>query len=86
MDLSSWASSSAAARINCVGFKGGLIAARARAMSRLSHTAEGLAEVKAYADGIGPWKPQVVSWKISPFPATNDEHVSPFASVARTST
>jgi glycerophosphoryl diester phosphodiesterase len=31
-------------------------------------TPEGLAEVAAYADGIGPWKPQVVSWTVSPFP------------------
>lgn len=36
-------------------------------------TPEGLAEVKTYADGVGPWKPQVVSWKISPFPQTNDD-------------
>ncbi|MDB5985834.1 MAG: glpQ [Nevskia sp.] len=34
-------------------------------------TPTGLAEVKAYADGIGPWKPQVMSWVISPFPTTN---------------
>ncbi|MDB5968843.1 MAG: glpQ [Hydrocarboniphaga sp.] len=33
-------------------------------------TPEGLAEIKTYADGIGPWKPQVMSWTISPFPAT----------------
>jgi glycerophosphoryl diester phosphodiesterase len=31
-------------------------------------TPDGLAEIKTYADGIGPWKPQVISWKISPFP------------------
>jgi glycerophosphoryl diester phosphodiesterase len=36
-------------------------------------TPEGLAEIKTYADGIGPWKPQVVSWTISPFPATNED-------------
>ncbi|WP_028080335.1 glycerophosphodiester phosphodiesterase family protein [Solimonas soli] len=40
-------------------------------------TPEGLAEIKTYADGIGPWKPQVVAWKISPFPATNADG-SPF--------
>ena len=34
-------------------------------------TPAGLADVKTYADGIGPWKPQVVSWVIKPFPATN---------------
>ena len=34
-------------------------------------TPAGLAEIKTYADGIGPWKPQVMSWKISPFKATN---------------
>jgi len=34
-------------------------------------TPEGLAEIKTYADGIGPWKPQVVSWVISPYPETN---------------
>lgn len=34
-------------------------------------TPAGLAEIKTYADGIGPWKPQVMAWKISPFPATN---------------
>ncbi len=32
-------------------------------------TKEGLAEVKTYADGIGPWKPQVMSWKAAPFKA-----------------
>jgi glycerophosphoryl diester phosphodiesterase len=34
-------------------------------------TPAGLAEIKTYADGIGPWKPQVVAWKVSPYPATN---------------
>jgi len=34
-------------------------------------TPAGLADIKTYADGIGPWKPQVVRWIISPFPATN---------------
>ena len=30
-------------------------------------TPAGLAEIKTYADGIGPWKPQVMSWKAVPF-------------------
>ncbi|MDB5861800.1 MAG: glpQ [Ramlibacter sp.] len=34
-------------------------------------TPAGLAEIKTYADGIGPWKPQVMSWKVTPFKATN---------------
>ena len=29
-------------------------------------TPAGLAEIKTYADGIGPWKPQVMAWKITP--------------------
>jgi glycerophosphoryl diester phosphodiesterase len=36
-------------------------------------TREGLAEIKTYADGIGPWKPQVVAWRVSPFPATGPD-------------
>ncbi|KAA0024343.1 glycerophosphodiester phosphodiesterase [Antrihabitans cavernicola] len=32
-------------------------------------TPAGLAEVKTYADGIGPWKPQIVPLKIDPYPA-----------------
>jgi len=32
-------------------------------------TPAGLAEIKTYADGIGPWKPQVMSWKAVPFKA-----------------
>lgn len=38
-------------------------------------TPAGLAEIKTYADGIGPWKPQVMSWKVTPFKTgagTND--------------
>ncbi|MGJ4854957.1 glycerophosphodiester phosphodiesterase family protein [Labrys sp. La1] len=31
----------------------------------------GLAEIKSYADGIGPWKPQIVSLKISPWKEIN---------------
>ena len=34
-------------------------------------TPAGLAEVKTYADGIGPWKPQVMKLTVSPYPATN---------------
>jgi glycerophosphoryl diester phosphodiesterase len=30
----------------------------------------GLQTIKGYADGIGPWKPQVMSWKVSPYPTT----------------
>jgi glycerophosphoryl diester phosphodiesterase len=40
-------------------------------------TPAGLAEVKTYADGIGVWKPQVMSWLISPFPAA-DADGAPF--------
>ncbi len=36
-------------------------------------TPEGLAEIKTYADGIGPWKPQVMAWVISPFPDKNPD-------------
>ena len=32
-------------------------------------TAAGLAEIKTYADGIGPWKPQVMALTVSPFKA-----------------
>jgi len=34
-------------------------------------TPAGLAEIKTYADGIGPWKPQVMSLTVSPWKATN---------------
>jgi glycerophosphoryl diester phosphodiesterase len=33
-------------------------------------TPEGLAEVKTYADGIGPWKPQVMAHKVAPYATT----------------
>jgi glycerophosphoryl diester phosphodiesterase len=36
-------------------------------------TPAGLSEVKTYADGIGPWKPMVVAWQVSPYPATNPD-------------
>jgi glycerophosphoryl diester phosphodiesterase len=41
-------------------------------------TPAGLKEIKTYADGIGPWKPQVMAWTISPFPADNADG-TPFA-------
>ena len=34
-------------------------------------TPAGLAEIKTYADGIGPWKPQVMTLKVSPAKSTN---------------
>lgn len=34
-------------------------------------TPAGLAEIKTYADGIGPWKPQVFAWKVTPWKDTN---------------
>jgi glycerophosphoryl diester phosphodiesterase len=36
-------------------------------------TPAGLAEIKTYADGIGPWKPMMVPLKITPYPATNPD-------------
>ena len=36
-------------------------------------TPAGLAEVKTYADAIGVWKPQVMSWTIAPFPKNKSE-------------
>ncbi len=34
-------------------------------------TPEGLAEIKTYADGIGPWKAYIVGYKISPWKDSN---------------
>lgn len=34
-------------------------------------TPAGLAEMKTYADGIGPWKPHVMTFAISPFAPLN---------------
>jgi len=34
-------------------------------------TPAGLAEIKTYADGIGPWKPQIMLHTIVPFKTTN---------------
>ena len=36
-------------------------------------TPAGLAEIKTYADGIGPWKPMILPLKITPFPATGSD-------------
>jgi glycerophosphoryl diester phosphodiesterase len=36
-------------------------------------TPAGLAEIKTYADGIGPWKPQVMKLTVAPYPATNPD-------------
>jgi glycerophosphoryl diester phosphodiesterase len=48
-------------------------------------TPAGLAEIKTYADGIGPWKPQIVPLKISPLPATNPDG-TPFTGSTATAT
>jgi len=36
-------------------------------------TPAGLAEIKTYADGIGPWKPQVMTLTVSPWKTTNPD-------------
>ncbi|HVR61369.1 MAG TPA: glycerophosphodiester phosphodiesterase family protein [Polyangia bacterium] len=36
-------------------------------------TTAGLDEIKTYADGIGPWKPQVMTLKVSPLPASGPD-------------
>ncbi|MGY2048611.1 glycerophosphodiester phosphodiesterase family protein [Methylobacterium sp. JK268] len=36
-------------------------------------TPQGLAEIKTYADGIGPWKPMVLPLKIAPWPEHNPD-------------
>ena len=41
-------------------------------------TRAGLAEIKTYADGIGPWKPQVMALTVAPFKASNADG-SPYA-------
>ena len=33
-------------------------------------TPAGLDAIKTYADGIGPWKPQVMSWTVHPYPTS----------------
>ncbi|MEC5159338.1 MULTISPECIES: glycerophosphodiester phosphodiesterase family protein [unclassified Janthinobacterium] len=45
-------------------------------------TPAGLAEIKTYADGIGPWKPQVVKLTIAPFKASNADGTSYTGSLA----
>jgi glycerophosphoryl diester phosphodiesterase len=40
-------------------------------------TPQGLAEIRTYADGIGPWKPQIVPLKIDPWPE-RDADGAPF--------
>jgi glycerophosphoryl diester phosphodiesterase len=45
-------------------------------------TPQGLAEVKTYADGIGPWKPQLVPLTIDPYPADPAFRPSPDKAVA----
>ncbi|MFE8646394.1 glycerophosphodiester phosphodiesterase family protein [Sphingomonas sp. NCPPB 2930] len=45
-------------------------------------TPAGLAEIRAYADGIGPWKPQVMAWKMSPFKDRNADGTAYTASLA----
>ncbi|MGX7709092.1 glycerophosphodiester phosphodiesterase family protein [Methylobacterium sp. Gmos1] len=36
-------------------------------------TPEGLAEIRTYADGIGPWKPQVLPLRTDPWPGRNPD-------------
>jgi glycerophosphoryl diester phosphodiesterase len=36
-------------------------------------TPAGLAEIKTYADGIGPWKPQIVPLKVTPWRERNSD-------------
>ena len=45
-------------------------------------TPAGLAEIKTYADGIGPWKPQVMQLKVSPLKAANANGTPYVASLA----
>ncbi len=45
-------------------------------------TPAGLAEVKTYADGIGPWKPQVFAWKVTPWKDKNADGTAYTGSLA----
>jgi glycerophosphoryl diester phosphodiesterase len=36
-------------------------------------TPDGLATIKQYADGIGPWKPMILPLVISPYPTTGTD-------------
>jgi glycerophosphoryl diester phosphodiesterase len=49
-------------------------------------TPAGLAEIKTYADGIGPWKPQVMSLTVSPFKAGNADGTAYTGSLADVNT
>jgi glycerophosphoryl diester phosphodiesterase len=49
-------------------------------------TPAGLAEIKTYADGIGPWKPEVMLHTISPFKATNSDGTPYVGSLADVNT
>ena len=49
-------------------------------------TPAGLAEIKTYADGIGPWKPQVMLHTIVPFNATNPDGTPHTGSLAEVNT
>ena len=49
-------------------------------------TPAGLAEIKGYADGIGPWKPQVMSLTVVPFKATNADGTAYTGSLADVNT
>jgi glycerophosphoryl diester phosphodiesterase len=48
-------------------------------------TPAGLAEIKTYADGIGPWKPQVLPLKIMPWKDKNSDG-TPYAGSTRDAT
>ncbi len=41
-------------------------------------TPAGLAEVRTYADGIGPWKPQVMALRVSPLKSANADGTTPY--------
>jgi len=45
-------------------------------------TPAGLAEVKTYADGIGPWKPEMLTWKVAPWKEKNADG-TPYAGALR---
>jgi glycerophosphoryl diester phosphodiesterase len=49
-------------------------------------TAEGLAEIKTYADGIGPWKVYIVPYKISPWKDSNADGTPTKGSTPQSST
>ena len=49
-------------------------------------TPAGLAEIKTYADGIGPWKPMIVPLKVSPWKDKNDDGSAFTGSTAQAAT